>query len=65
MVVPVWLERDLVITCHFTKVFFQLSEEFLITFCLIQRHKRVDVGKLFPCNGLKENPPLIYKAFIE
>lgn len=52
---PVWLERDLVIARHLTKVFLQLSEEFLVALCLIQGHERMDVGKLPPCDGLSED----------
>lgn len=51
---PVWLERDAVITCHLTQVLLQLSEKLLVAFSLIQRHEGVNVGKLPPGNGLRE-----------
>lgn len=52
LAVPVWLKGDLVISCDLTKIFFQLLEELLITLCLIQRHKGVDVSKLLPGDRL-------------
>ena len=51
---PVGLEGDLVIARHLTEVPLQLSEELLVALCLIQRHERVDVGKLPPGDGLKK-----------
>jgi len=54
VVSPVWLEGDLVIARQLAEVFLQLPEKFLIAFCLIQGHEGVDVGKLSPGDGLKE-----------
>lgn len=51
---PVWLERDAVITCDLTQVLLQLSEKLLVAFSLIQRHEGVNVGKLPPGDGLRE-----------
>lgn len=51
---PVWLEGDFVVARHLTKIFLQLSEELLVTFCLVQRHKGVNVGKLVPGDWLQE-----------
>lgn len=53
-ILPVGLEGDLVIARHLTEIPLQLSEELLVALCLIQRHKRVDVGKLPPGDGLKK-----------
>lgn len=51
---PVRLEGDAVITCHLAEVLLQLSEKLLVAFSLIQRHKGVNVGKLPPGDGLRE-----------
>lgn len=50
--VPVWLKGDLVISCDLTKILFQLLKQLLITFCLVQRHKWVNVSKLPPGDWL-------------
>ena len=52
---PVRLERDLVIAREFTQVLLKLSEKLLISLSLVQRHKRVDICKLLPRNRLKSN----------
>lgn len=52
---PVWLEGDAVITRHLAEVLLQLSEKLLVAFSLIQRHEGVNVGKLPPGDGLREN----------
>lgn len=50
--VPVGLEGDLVVSGDFTQVPLQLCEQLLVALGLVQRHKRVHVGKLLPGDGL-------------
>lgn len=60
---PVWLEGDFVVSGHLTKILLQLSEELLVTFCLVQRHKGVNVGKLLPGDWLQEQRNVFFFFF--
>lgn len=62
---PVWLKRDLVISCDLTKILFQLMEELLITLGLVQRHKGVDVSELPPGDWLSMSEKKKEKHFHE
>lgn len=61
---PVWLEGDAVITCHLAEVLLQLSEQLLVAFSLVQRHKGVNVGKLPPGDGLREEGTAVKRWLI-
>lgn len=52
---PVRLEGDLVVARHLAEVLLQLPEELLVALGLLQRHKRVDVGKLPPGDRLRQS----------
>lgn len=60
---PVWLEGDFVVAGHLTQILLQLSEELLVTFCLVQGHKGVNVGELVPGDWLQGGERSVFVRF--